>query len=506
MAQYDILFTRNDHVSGIEFSEIMLSKPSGSGYFLTQSTSGVLSWSKTLDTPVINGTVSGTAIVNNLSSNPSAGKLLDALTAKQYIDGIVTANDAMVFKGTLGTGGTITALPSTHAIGWAYKVITAGTYAGQVCEIGDLILSITSRSGSGNTNNDWIVVQANVDGAVTGPASSINNRIAVFSGTSGKVIKMENLSISDLVAKANVISDINERSSGTIDIARLDATIATQAYASSQASAAEAAAKAASVPTTRTVNGKALSANISLSKSDVGLGNVNNTADADKPVSSATQTALNLKAPIASPTFTGTVSGITKSMVGLGNVDNVSAATIRGVITIDSSGIINNIGTASIKVDNSKIVSADLAGSGKVWASLPESGAQVNTVTSVAGKTGAVTLTKSNVGLDNVDNLSAASIRSGITVNASGILTGIGTSGIVVDNAKITKSSLGLDNVENLSAEDIRSGIWVAAPASKTAAGTAGQLARDNSFFYVCRKTGSTGNAEWVRSAMSYNW
>jgi len=38
------------------------------------------------------------------------------------------------------------------------------------------------------------------------------------------------------------------------------------------------------------------------------------------------QNALNLKADLASPTFTGTVSGITKSMVGLGNVDNTSDA------------------------------------------------------------------------------------------------------------------------------------------------------------------------------------
>jgi hypothetical protein len=35
-------------------------------------------------------------------------------------------------------------------------------------------------------------------------------------------------------------------------------------------------------------------------------------------------TAINLKANIESPTFTGTVSGITKAMVGLGNVDNTS--------------------------------------------------------------------------------------------------------------------------------------------------------------------------------------
>lgn len=58
----------------------------------------------------------------------------------------------------------------------------------------------------------------------------------------------------------------------------------------------------------------------------VGLGNVNNTSDANKPVSTATQNALNLKANLASPTFTGTVSGIDKAMVGLSNVDNTTDA------------------------------------------------------------------------------------------------------------------------------------------------------------------------------------
>lgn len=61
-----------------------------------------------------------------------------------------------------------------------------------------------------------------------------------------------------------------------------------------------------------------------ITKAMVGLTNVNDTSDADKPVSTAQLAALNLKAPLASPTFTGTVSGITKAMVGLGNVDNTS--------------------------------------------------------------------------------------------------------------------------------------------------------------------------------------
>ena len=70
-----------------------------------------------------------------------------------------------------------------------------------------------------------------------------------------------------------------------------------------------------------------------ISPSKVGLGNVNNTSDLLKPISTATQTALDskasnsalaLKASIDSPIFTGTVAGISKTMVGLANVDNTS--------------------------------------------------------------------------------------------------------------------------------------------------------------------------------------
>jgi hypothetical protein len=48
-----------------------------------------------------------------------------------------------------------------------------------------------------------------------------------------------------------------------------------------------------------------------LSKSDVGLANVDNTADTAKPVSTAQQTALNLKADLAGPTFTGNPKAVT---------------------------------------------------------------------------------------------------------------------------------------------------------------------------------------------------
>ena len=67
-----------------------------------------------------------------------------------------------------------------------------------------------------------------------------------------------------------------------------------------------------------------------ITKNMVGLSAVDNTTDLNKPISTATQSALNLKANINNPTFsglasfTGLVSGISKSMVGLGNVNNTA--------------------------------------------------------------------------------------------------------------------------------------------------------------------------------------
>ena len=42
------------------------------------------------------------------------------------------------------------------------------------------------------------------------------------------------------------------------------------------------------VNNTTTVNGHALSSNVTVTKSDIGLGNVDNTSDANKPISNAT--------------------------------------------------------------------------------------------------------------------------------------------------------------------------------------------------------------------------
>jgi hypothetical protein len=70
-----------------------------------------------------------------------------------------------------------------------------------------------------------------------------------------------------------------------------------------------------------------------ITKEAVGLGNVNNTSDVNKPISTATQTALNAKentitAGTSSQYYRGdkTFQTLDKTAVGLGNVDNTSDA------------------------------------------------------------------------------------------------------------------------------------------------------------------------------------
>jgi len=99
-------------------------------------------------------------------ADDNSGQLANTEFVNRQIANGIAASDAMIFKGTLGTGGTISALPSTYLTGWTYRVVTDGTYAGQPCETGDLIVALTDRKGSGNLDSDWTVCQTNIDGAV----------------------------------------------------------------------------------------------------------------------------------------------------------------------------------------------------------------------------------------------------------------------------------------------------------------------------------------------------
>ena len=109
---------------------------------------------------------------------------------------------------------------------------------------------------------------------------------------------------------------------------------------------------------------------VTLVKADVGLGSVDNTSDAAKPVSTATQAALDFKA---------------------------DAADLADVAMSGSAGDLTEATDANLMTDAERTKLAGIT-----------AGAEPNVVDSVAGKTGVVTLVKADVGLGNVDNTSDA--------------------------------------------------------------------------------------------------
>ena len=99
-----------------------------------------------------------------------------------------------------------------------------------------------------------------------------------------------------------------------------------------------------------TVNGHKISENPVLNKTDVGLANVDNTSDLNKPVSTATQEAINAAKQEVSQSITDHTSNqenphnVTKDQVGLSNVTNDAQVkrsemgVANGVATLDEDG------------------------------------------------------------------------------------------------------------------------------------------------------------------------
>lgn len=132
------------------------------------------------------------------------------------LNNLLATNDAMVFKGTIGgdAAATIHELPAKHSAGETYRVYDIkggnnGKYLGngEVCEIGDLIICI--KDGTTHSAGDWTIVQTNIDGAVIGPASAVNNHVAIFNGANGKVIKDSGFTIGKSVPSDAKFTDTN---------------------------------------------------------------------------------------------------------------------------------------------------------------------------------------------------------------------------------------------------------------------------------------------------------
>lgn len=139
-----------------------------------------------LDGATFTGTVT-------LSADPSQN--LEAAT-KQYVDRLISGINSFT-PGIVDQSDN--QLPTTdYEVGQMFRVTESGEYAGQQCEVGDLIIVIKDYAEEGAGDADFLIVQANIDGAVSGPAASTDANIVVFDGITGKKIKDSSVTLASL--------------------------------------------------------------------------------------------------------------------------------------------------------------------------------------------------------------------------------------------------------------------------------------------------------------------
>ena len=126
----------------------------------------------------------GTAASKNSTTSVTQNSN-DLVTSGAVWTAIDNLSEPMVFKGTLGTNGTITSLPTASASneGYTYKVITAGTYASQSAKVGDVFVS----NGSA-----WVIIPAGDDVEDTWRNIKVNDTELLGTGISTGAINFKN--------------------------------------------------------------------------------------------------------------------------------------------------------------------------------------------------------------------------------------------------------------------------------------------------------------------------
>lgn len=157
-----------------------------------------------------------------------------------------------------------------------------------------------------------------------------------------------------------------------------------------------------------------------LTKSDVGLGSVDNTADSAKPISSAQQTALNLKAPLADPVFTGNPTAPTPTAG-----DNDTSIATTAFVTTAVAPKANSASptfTGTVTVPLNPTNATDAASKGYVDGAIQGLDAKASVRAASAYLVGNLTLS----GLQTVDGVSlAAGNRVLVAYQTNGAQNGI---------------------------------------------------------------------------------
>ena len=137
----------------------------------------------------------------------AAGTNTTQVATTEFVEAAVKANiadlaSALVYRGTVGSSDDLSKV-SDPKVGDVYVASAAFGFGAAStpfqAEAGDMIIC-------NNTNPiDWVVIQANIDGAVTGPASAVKDNLAVYNSATGKVIADSGIAKADVVLKTRKV-------------------------------------------------------------------------------------------------------------------------------------------------------------------------------------------------------------------------------------------------------------------------------------------------------------
>lgn len=126
-----------------------------------------------------------TATQNALDTKASKSELDNVKKTYATKTEISALTSALVYKGTVDAKYV---LPTKNVkIGDVYVVAAAGTFAGQTCEPGDMIIAQTASDDEGTPAPTWTVVQTNINGAVTSTGVLADNTLVL--GNNNRAIK-----------------------------------------------------------------------------------------------------------------------------------------------------------------------------------------------------------------------------------------------------------------------------------------------------------------------------
>lgn len=135
---------------------------------------GNATWAEitTADLPI------ASSVSDAITNGTTSTTILNTQQIVEYVGNAFAANDAMRYKGTITysngnytthtvAGVEVQGFPTKCEVGDTYRVTSQGTYAGQTCSAGDLLICIQDGTGSGlNTAAYWTAVEANINGQV----------------------------------------------------------------------------------------------------------------------------------------------------------------------------------------------------------------------------------------------------------------------------------------------------------------------------------------------------